>query len=265
MRDITLRALDILQQADLIACEDTRVTGRLLDFHGVTTPVTAYHDHNAPRVRPALLRRLAAGESIALVSDAGTPLISDPGYRLVQAAVEQDIHVIALPGPSAVMTALTASGLPTDRFLFLGFLPPRASARRTALQDVAAVETTTVYFESPRRLAGCLGDMADVLGNRQAAIARELTKRFEELRRGSLSELAAHYAKEGPPKGEIVIVVGPPGKAEAPSTETIDRLLQEAMKRQSLRDAVAEISARTGASRNAVYDRALALRTGKRR
>ena len=259
LQDITLRALDILQSVELIACEDTRVTGHLLDAHGITTPVTPYHEHNAPRVRPQLLRRLNAGASIALVSDAGTPTISDPGYRLVSEAAAADIPVIALPGASAVITAIAASALPTDRFLFLGFLPSRATARRRALEEVAAVRTSLVLFESPRRLAGCLADLAQVLGDREAAIARELTKRFEEVRRAPLSELAADYARSGPPKGEIVIVVGPPGDAAPPSEDTIDALLREALGEHSLRDAVDMVTAQTGMPRRTIYARALSL------
>ncbi len=264
MRDITLRALDILQQVDLIACEDTRVTGRLLDFHGITTPVTAYHDHNAPRVRPELLRRAEGGASIALVSDAGTPLISDPGYRLVQEAVAKSIAVTALPGASAVMTALTASGLPTDRFLFLGFPPSRASARKKLFGEVASVQASLVFFESARRLAASLGAMAVVFRNRDAVVARELTKRYEELRRDTLPALAKHYTQAGPPKGEVVVIVGPPGDLPPPGPAEIDRLLRDALKTQSMRDAVSAVSDATGVARREVYDRGLAL-TGRGR
>jgi 16S rRNA (cytidine1402-2'-O)-methyltransferase len=260
MRDITLRALDILQGVDLIACEDTRVTGRLLDHHGITTPVTPYHDFNARRVRPELLRRLAAGAAIALVSDAGTPLISDPGYRLVREATMAGQAVTALPGASAVLTALTASALPPDRFLYIGFPPPRTSARKQAFQEIATVRATIVAFESPRRLAGCLGDMHAALGEREAVVARELTKRFEELRRGTLAELAFHYARSGPPKGEVVIVVAPPGDRPPPAEDTIDDLLREAIEGRSLRDAVDIVADRLGLPRRTVYERALALK-----
>ena len=259
LQDITLRALDILQSVELIACEDTRVTGHLLDAHGITTPVTPYHEHNAPRVRPQLLRRLKAGASIALVSDAGTPTISDPGYRLVSEAAAADVPVVALPGASAVITALAASALPTDRFLFMGFLPSRATARRRALEEIAAVRASLVLFESPRRLAGCLADLAQVLGDRDAAIARELTKRFEEIRRAPLSALAQDYARNGPPKGEVVIVVAPPGDAAPPSEDAIDALLRDALGDHSLRDAVDLVTAKTGVPRRTVYARALSL------
>lgn len=262
MRDITLRALDILQEVDLIACEDTRVTGRLLDEHGITTPVSAYHEHNARRVRPELLRRLDAGARIALVSDAGTPLISDPGYRLVLEATEAGHPVIALPGPSAALTALTVSALPTDRFLFIGFPPPRTSARKLVFQDVAAVRASIVIFESARRLAGSLADMRDVLGDRNAVVARELTKRFEEVKRGSLSELALHYTRAGAPKGEIVVVVGPPAEAPPPPEETIDTLLRETLPGRTLRDAVDLVCGKLDLPRRTVYERALAIKNG---
>jgi 16S rRNA (cytidine1402-2'-O)-methyltransferase len=264
MRDITLRALDILQNVDLIACEDTRVTGRLLDHHGVTTPVTPYHEHNARRVRPELLRRLAAGASIALVSDAGTPLISDPGYRFVREAAMAGNMVTALPGPSAVLTALTASALPPDRFLFIGFPPPRASARKQVFQDIATVRASLIAFESARRLAGCLSDMAAVLGAREAVVARELTKRFEELRRGTLPELALHYTRTGPPKGEVVIVVAP-GSGEPPADEDrVDELLRETIPGRSLRDAVDIVADQLGMPRRTIYERALAIKAEPR-
>jgi 16S rRNA (cytidine1402-2'-O)-methyltransferase len=265
MRDITLRALDILQNVDLIACEDTRVTGRLLDHHGVPTQVTPYHEHNARRVRPELLRRLAAGASIALVSDAGTPLISDPGYRFVREAAAAGHPVTALPGASAVLAALTASALPPDRFLFIGFPPPRASARLQTFREIAEVRASIIAFESPRRLPGCLADMKQALGDREAVVARELTKRFEELRRGTLADLALHYARSGPPKGEVVIVVAPPGERAPPSDDAVDALLQEAMPGRSMRDAVDLVAARLGLPRRTVYDRALAMKPGQRR
>ncbi|MDH3699920.1 MAG: 16S rRNA (cytidine(1402)-2'-O)-methyltransferase [Alphaproteobacteria bacterium] len=259
LRDITLRALDILQAADLIACEDTRVTGRLLQAYGLETRMTPYHDHNAVRKRPALLRRLADGARVALVSDAGTPLIADPGYRLVQEAVEAGIPVTALPGASAALVALSASGLPTDRFLFLGFLPTRAGQRDRALADVADLRASLIVYESPRRLAASLAAMARALGDREAVVARELTKRFEEIRRGALGTLAGHYAEAGAPRGEVVIVIAPPGAKAAPSDVDCDALLAAALKTHSLRDAASMVSAETGLPRRAVYDRALRL------
>ncbi len=259
LRDITLRALDILGGADLIACEDTRVTARLLQAYGLETPMTPYHDHNAARQRPALLRRLAAGARVALVSDAGTPLIADPGYRLVQEAVQAGIPVTALPGASAALVALSVSGLPTDRFLFLGFLPNRAGPRDRVLAEIADLRASLIVYESPRRLSASLAAMAAVLGDREATVARELTKRFEEIRRGPLGALAAHYAEAGAPRGEVVIVIAPPGAKAAPSEAECDALLAAAMQTHSLRDAASLISAQTGLPRRAVYDRALRL------
>src|SRR5882762_3876861 len=205
--DVTLRALWVLRNVDCILCEDTRVTGRLLARFGIDTPLDAYHDHNADRVRPAVLEALRRGERLALVSDAGTPLISDPGFKLVRAALAEDLPVTAAPGPSAALTALILSGLPPDVFLFAGFLPPRSAARRRALGQWTTLDATLVFFEGPSRLAAALADMADILGKKDAAVARELTKRHEEIRRGRLSELTEHYREAGPPRGEVVIVV----------------------------------------------------------
>ena len=235
-RDITLRALDVLGQADLVACEDTRVTTKLLAIHGLGAPLTAYHDHNARKVRPGLLKRLADGAAIALVSDAGTPLVSDPGFKLVAEAAAAGIAVLAVPGAAAPIAALTVAGLPTDRALFAGFLPPRRPARLTALAELAAAPATLVFFEVPRRLAAALDDMTQALGDRPAAVARELTKLFEETRRGTLAGLAAHYHAEGPPKGEVVVVIGPPEK-RAVTPEAIDALLTDALASGSVRDA----------------------------
>ena len=246
-RDITLRALDLLATVDIIACEDTRTTGKLLSIHGISAHLTAYHDHNAQRVRPALLDRLRAGETVALVSDAGTPLISDPGYRLVVEARAAGIVVTTAPGPSAPLAALTISGLPTDRFFFAGFLPPKRAARRRALERLAVIDGALLLLESTRRLAATLADMADVLGPREAAVARELTKLHEEVRRGSLDTLAAHYQASGAPKGEIVIVVAPPeADADLLDDGAVDRLLREALATDSLRDAAARVALVTG-------------------
>jgi len=257
--DITLRALRVLAAADAVVCEDTRVTRRLLTMHGLSRPLVSYHEHNAERVRPALLARLAAGEVLALVSDAGLPLISDPGYRLVRAAVDAGHLVTCLPGPSAPVTALLLSGLPTDRWLFAGFPPVKGAARRAFFAEVAAVPATLVFFESAQRLAGSLADLAAVAGDRPAAVARELTKMFEEVRRAGVAELAAHYAAAGPPKGEVTVVVGPPGPAAAAGDEAVDAALREALAEASVRDAAARVAAATGRPRRAVYRRALAL------
>ena len=258
IRDITLRALDIIASADVLACEDTRVTQKLLRAYDITAAkIFPYHEHNAETVRPKLMARLRAGEKIALVSDAGTPLISDPGYKLVREAVEENIAVYAAPGASASLAALVSAGLPTDRFLFAGFLPSRSSARQQSLREVVAVPASLVFYESARRLADSLGDMAEVLGPRPAAVARELTKLYEEIRRGPLDELAAHYAVAGAPKGEVVIVVGAPGK-ELGEVD-IDSMLRDALGEMSLRDAAATVSEASGQPRRKVYARALEL------
>ena len=258
LRDITLRALDVLAAADLVACEDTRVTGRLLQLLGLKAPLTPYHDHNADRARPALIARLKEGAVVALVSDAGTPLVSDPGFRLVQACVEHAIAVTAVPGASAALTGLQLSGLPADRFLFAGFLPSRGAARRAVLKELEASPATLVFFESPHRVAETLADMATVLGNRDAAVARELTKLHEEVGRGPLFDLTGRYA-ETPPRGEVVIVVAPPGTGAAIGPEEIEaRLRATVAEGASIKDAAALVAADTGHPRREVY--ALALR-----
>jgi 16S rRNA (cytidine1402-2'-O)-methyltransferase len=256
--DITLRALWVLDSVDRILCEDTRVTSRLLAPYGIDKPLDAYHDHNADRVRPTVLAALRRGETLALVSDAGTPLVSDPGYRLVREALAEGLPVTAAPGPSAALTALILSGLPPDTCLFAGFLPPRAAARRKALAQWTGLAATLVFFEGPSRLAASLADMAAVLGSeRPAAVGRELTKRHEEMRRGTLAELAQHYRAE-PPRGEIVVIVGPPAEPAAPDIADLDTRLDDLLGRMSLRDAVAALAADTGLDRRALYDRALA-------
>ncbi|MBI4184316.1 MAG: 16S rRNA (cytidine(1402)-2'-O)-methyltransferase [Proteobacteria bacterium] len=257
--DIGGRAVAVLRAADLVACEDTRLTGRLFKRLGIATPLLAYHDHNAERVRPALIARLKAGETVALVADAGTPLVSDPGYKLVRAALAKGVPVGAVPGPSAVLAALVVSGLPTDRFLFAGFLAPRAGARRRELNELKPLRASLVVFESPRRLAALLAEMAAVLGPRQAAVARELTKLFEEVRRGPLAELARHYAAAGPPKGEVVVVVGPPAAPEPEDEGALDARLMAALAGMSVRDAAKAVAEATGRPRREVYARALAL------
>ena len=255
--DVTLRALWVLRNADRILCEDTRVTARLFSRFGITTPLSPYHDHNADRVRPAVLEALRRGEKVALVSDAGTPLVSDPGYKLVRDTLAENMPVTAAPGPSAPVTALILSGLPPEVFLFAGFLPPRSAARRRALQQWANLAATLVFFEGPSRLAASLFDMAATLGDRDAAVAREMTKRHEEIRRGLLSELAAHYAAAGAPRGEIVIVVGPRA-AQDPAESDIDARLDQLLQMHSLRDAVTQLAAESGVARRMLYDRALA-------
>jgi 16S rRNA (cytidine1402-2'-O)-methyltransferase len=261
--DITLRALEVLRGADRVLCEDTRVTGKLLARYGISASLGPYHDHNAERVRPNVLAALRRGERIALVSDAGTPLVSDPGYKLVRAALADDLPVIAIPGPTAAVTALILSGLSPDAFLFAGFLPPRQAARRRALERWAAVEATLVFYESTPRLAESLAEMAEVLGNRQGAIARELTKLHEEVRRGRLADLAAHYRLAGPPRGEAVVVVGGLEHSE-PDEAEIDRRLRAALAELGVREAAAKLAAETGMPRGELYRRALAMRDGEK-
>ncbi len=261
--DITLRALDVLGRADLVLCEDTRVTAKLLSIHGIAARTAPYHDHNAAKVRPEILAKLEAGATIALVSDAGTPTIADPGYKLIREAVARGIPVTALPGASAVLAALTLAALPTDRFLFAGFPPPKQSARRAWFKEIAALDATLVFYELPKRLAESLGDAALMLGDRPAAVTRELTKMFEEVRRAPLSELARHYAEAGAPKGEIVVVVGPPEAGTAAGSVDLDAALAGALETRSLKEAVAFVTAETGLPRREVYARALALKPGK--
>ncbi len=256
--DITLRALAALSGADLIACEDTRVTRKLLDRYGIAKPLAAYHDHNAEEVRPKLLRRLAEGAAIALVSDAGTPLISDPGFKLVRAAREAGCPVTALPGPSALLAALSIAGLPTDQFYFAGFLPAKETARRARIAELAGIPATLVLFETGPRIAAALADLAAGLGNREAALCRELTKLHEEVRRGDLPSLAESCAARER-RGEIVLVIAPPQTPPRPSAADTDALLRHALGRVSLKDAVAEVAAQTGVSRRELYRRALAL------
>ena len=261
LMDMTFRAVDVLKQADLIACEDTRVTGKLLKHFGIKTAMVAYNDHNGAKTRPRLLADLEAGKSIALVSDAGTPLISDPGYKLVAACAENALRVIPIPGASALLAGLVTAALPTDRILFAGFLSAKQKARQTSLDTLARVDATLVFYESGPRLAATLADMADHLGPRQATVARELTKLYEEVKRGPLAGLAAQY-REGPAaKGEVVIVVGPPPEAEAMTAADIDAVLQDVLKTMSVRDAAAAVAETTGQPRRALYTRALALKS----
>ena len=262
--DVTLRALATLAAADLIACEDTRVTRKLLDRYAIGAPVTPYHDHNAATARPKLLQTLAEGAAIALVSDAGTPLISDPGYKLVRAAQEAGHVVTAIPGASSILAALTVSGLPTDQFFFAGFLPPKQVARRTRIAELARVPATLIVFETGPRLAETLADLAAALGQREAAVCRELTKLHEEVRRGPLATLA-HASAEHETRGEFVLVIAPPMAATQPSEDDADALLRAALARTSLKDAVGEVAVATGLPRRTLYQRALALTEEKAR
>ncbi len=260
-RDITLRALDVLAAADVLYAEDTRVTAKLLTIHGLSRPLQSYHEHNAARIEGRILAELANGKRVGLVSDAGMPLISDPGARLVRAAIEAGHTVTSVPGPSAVTTAMALAGLPSDQFTFAGFLPQKTNERRRAIAKLSHVPTTLVVFESPNRLAATLTDLAQLLGNRSAAVARELTKLHEELRRAPLAELAAHYEGAGAPKGEIVIVVAPPVEAEpAQDGVTLDRRILQELERHPVKEAAAIVSAQLGLPRRTVYARALELK-----
>jgi len=256
--DLSPRAAATLAAADIIAVEDSRVTAKLLRHIGVRRPMVPYHDHVDEGVRPALVARMAT-EAVALVSDAGTPLISDPGFKLVRDARAAGVPIVTIPGPSAVVAALTLAGLPTDRFLFLGFLPPKAKARGEAIAEIAAIRATLVLYESGPRLAATLAALRDGLGDREAAVARELTKLYEECVSGPLSTLAERY-RDARPKGEIVIVVGPPGVPVAASEDDADAALAEALTRLSPGRAASEVAARLRLDRRTLYARALALK-----
>jgi 16S rRNA (cytidine1402-2'-O)-methyltransferase len=263
LRDVTLQALDVLAAADAVLAEDTRRTRRLCDAFGIEARIERYDDHSGAESRPRFLARLKEGAALALVSDAGTPLISDPGYKLVKEAAEAGVAVFAIPGPSAVLAALTVSGLPTDRFLFAGFLPAKQAARRTALAELAPTRATLVVFETGPRLAESLADMAAVLGDRAAVVARELTKLHEETRRDSLAALARAYAEQAPPKGEIVIVIGPPGETPAWDDAAVDAALVPRLENTPLKTLAAEIAEAAGRPRREVYARALALKAAR--
>ena len=257
--DITLRALETLAGVDLIACEDTRITRRLTERYGLAAELHPYHEHNAAAARPKILARLAQGGSIALVSDAGTPLISDPGFKLVREACAAGHAVFALPGPSSVLTALSVAALPTDRFFFEGFLPPKEAARRARLAELARIHATLVLFESGNRVEATLRDLAAAMGSREAAICRELTKLHEEVLRGALIELAAN-AERLETRGEFVLVIGPPAAgADVFNDEALDGLLRDQLERHSVKDAVAHAVELSGRPRREVYARALEL------
>ena len=258
LADLTPRAVDVLKRADVLAVEDSRVTARLLQHIGINRSMTTYHDHNGDAVRPGLIDAMTS-RSVALISDAGTPLISDPGYKLVRDARASGQNIFTIPGPCAAIAALTLSGLATDRFLFLGFLPSKAQARRAAIDEIADVRASLIFYESAPRLSACLSALSEGLGDRQAAVVREISKRFEETQMGSLSMLAARY-ENAPPKGEIVIVVSPPDAPVGPSPSEIDHALSDAMQRLSLSEAVGEVSKMLQLNRKSVYTRALELK-----
>ena len=256
--DLSPRAAATLSGADVIAVEDSRVTAKLLRHIGIKRPMVAYHDHVAEGVRPALVARMAT-EAVALVSDAGTPLISDPGYKLVRDARAAGVNIVTIPGPSAVISALTLAGLPTDRFLFVGFLPSKAKAREDAIAEIATIRATLVFYESGPRLAASLAALASGLGDREAAVARELSKMYEECVTGSLTDLAARY-KDAPPKGEIVVVVAPPSPPEAATESDADAALVEALTRLSPGQAASEVAKKLNLDRRTLYARALTLK-----
>lgn len=253
LSDITLRALEILKNCDLIACEDTRVSQKLLSHYGIHKPLISYHDHNADQRRPQIFDKISNGQSIALISDAGTPLISDPGYKLVRECYEKSLPVTFLPGPSSVIAGLVLSGMPTDRFVFAGFV------QKKTFSELTSLPMTLVFFEASQRLMTTLIDMKASFANRTVSVVREITKLFEEVRRGSFDELIEEYTQKGPPKGEVVLVLSPP-LSTFPSSENIDEILQETLKTHSIRDACTLVSGTLGIPRQHVYQRALLLK-----
>lgn len=259
LRDITLRALETLAAAEAVLCEDTRTSGKLLDHYGIRAKRVAFHEHNERGKAEDIAARIAAGAAIALISDAGTPLLSDPGFPLIRALAEADLPIFPIPGASALLSALVVAGLPTDAFAFHGFLPPKAGARANALKSYADSRETLVFYESPRRLADTVAAMAEIFGDRPAAVSLELTKRFERTRRGTLTELAEAFASDET-KGEAVIVVSGAEAAAAPAPADWQAALGEAMQDQPLRAAVDEVATRFGLKRKEVYDAALALK-----
>lgn len=262
-RDITLRALDVLAAVDAVLAEDTRVSGKLLLMHGLKRPLVALHDHNEAQMADQIASRIRGGEAFALVSDAGTPLISDPGFKLIRALIAEGLMVTPIPGPSSALSALVVSGLPPDKFFFNGFPPLKQSARRAAFVALRAVPGSLIFFEAPSRVAQTLLDLSEVLGDRQAVVARELTKMFETCSRGTLGDLASQFSAQDPPKGEIVIVVGPPSEDSAPSADDLDIALRSALADAPLARAANEVADLLGLPRRAVYERALVL-TGKK-
>lgn len=259
--DITLRALACLAAADVILCEDTRNTARLAQRYSIRAPLKPYHDHNGAKVRPAVLEMLRQGKVVALVSDAGTPLVNDPGYKLVREALADGLRVEMLPGPSAPIMALALSGLPSDRFLFAGFLPPKSAARKTMLKELATVRASLIFFETAPRIEASLGDISEVMPGRAVAIARELTKLHEEVLRGLPATLAADIAGRGGLKGEITLVIAPPADNEsAPDSMQVDGMLRDCLARMGVKEAAAEVAVRTGLGKRELYARAQAIK-----
>jgi len=254
--DITLRALETLRSCDVIACEDTRISRKLLSAYSIDKPLISYHDHNADQMRPLIIDKIASGQAIVLISDAGTPLISDPGYKLVRQCYEVKLPVTFLPGPSAVIAGLVLSGMASDRFLFAGF------ADRPTYPELSSINMTLIFFESAKRLSATLKDMAKAFPNREVSVIREMTKLFEEVRQGSFDELVHYYEENGPPKGEVVLVLSPPGAQQAP-VEDIDHLLRQALASHSIRDACTLVAGTLGVPRKQIYQRALELKQEK--
>lgn len=259
IKDITLRALETLKSVDIIACEDTRMTQKLLSYYNIHTKLMQYHDHSSEETRQYILNLAGQGKSIALVSDAGTPLISDPGYKLIRTAQEQGIAITTLPGASSVPAAITLAGLPSNRFLFAGFLPNKQQARQNALLPLKPIDTTLIFFESARRLPEMLADMLEIFGNREAAVVREISKLYEEAKRDSLENLVAYYQEYGAPKGEVVVLVAPP-EDEITTEDDLDSALKKALETMSVKDAAQYVAKQTGLPKKQVYARALSCR-----
>lgn len=259
--DLSPRAVAVLKNADVVACEDTRITGKLLSLNAISTPMANYHEHNADKMRPVLTARLKKGETVALVSDAGTPLVSDPGHKLVADCIKEGIYVTAVPGASALLTALQLSGLPTRRFLFQGFLPPKSSARKTTLAELKNVPSTLIFYEAPQRMIETLTDMKEVLGDRDCSVSRELTKKFEQTVRGKISDILDLYAQNGVPKGEFVVVVAPPLEEKAGERD-VEAALKQALETMSVKDAAAFVAQALNANKKEVYTLALKLKNG---
>ncbi|MFH1806112.1 MAG: 16S rRNA (cytidine(1402)-2'-O)-methyltransferase [Pseudomonadota bacterium] len=259
--DITFRALEMLKRAHIILCEDTRTSGKLLSRYGIKTKRIAYHEHNAEKIRPEIMRRLADGQALALISDAGTPLINDPGYKLVRDCQAAGFNVTTAPGACSPIVALILSGLPSDHFFYGGFLSPKTTARKRELSGFTAIPGSLIFLESPKRLAASLADMAEILGaDRPAAVTRELTKMFEEIRPGTLADLAAHYKEVGAPKGEVVVVIGPAPKSDnGPDADAIDQRLRDLLKTLRTKEAADILARETGMAKRDLYNRALEL------
>ena len=253
LSDISLRALDILKLVDLIVCEDTLVSRGLLNHYGIKKPLLSYNDHNAGERRPEILAAIASGKRVALISDAGTPLVSDPGYKLVREAIDKGLYVTTIPGASSILAALCLSGLPTDSFFFSGFLPAKTEARRKYIKSMASIPATLIFFESARRLEAALMDLCDGLGDRQAAIMRELTKLYEESKRGKLSELLIDIRENGEPKGEVVIVISPPPEQGHTIDSDMESQLMLLLKSHSVKEAAGVLAEQTGCSRKEIY------------